>query len=238
MVRVLDLYLTAFSFPQSSTFVCSPPVPHYCWITLFIFKINHAILFEIFVTDTALNTNCVKNINRVLQNVAEHGLVKDKGFRVQVAHPHPKIDRVPPWGGMYCCIGCTWVVRHQLYEVFLYFNVIITRHLTEVHSIIFICHINNVKNKFGLQLSFTAFGIWVASSYCVLPVVLQRHVSILPCQFDCSKYAELPGQYRAFEACVGEFDDGSMVGCCFYITWRTCGQRAINCISYFYCLGR
>ena len=78
--------------------------------------------------------------------------------------------------------------------------------------------------------SISALAVRVASPNCVLRVVLKRHVSIVPCQFDWCKWndAELPGQYRAFEACVGEFDDGSMVRCCFYITRGTCEQKAIS----------
>ena len=53
-----------------------------------------------------------------------------------------------------------------------FFVITVTKHLTDVDSIIFMCHVDNVKRKLRFQTSFTLV-LYMVLPYCILSAVLE-----------------------------------------------------------------
>ena len=48
-----------------------------------------------------------------------------------------------------------------------------TKHLTDVDSIIFMCHVDNVKRKLSFQTFSFTLGLYMVLPYCILRAVLE-----------------------------------------------------------------
>ena len=70
----------------------------------------------------------------------------------------------------YGTVGLRMCNSSQLNGAF--FGITGTKHLTDVDSIIFMCHVDNVKRKLRFQTSFTLV-LYMVLPYCILSAVLE-----------------------------------------------------------------